>query len=460
MAVTVQVPFTSAVTAMSQDACVGSAMENGTTMLQCDLRQHALHYALGTQAQICWRQASSPIDVPALSTCPNPMTSRCIVAPGVYRHAHGQRIYCTPTIQGVATSQPRSHSVVRLACSLAGVCGVRRRPIARRVSALFLMPRTKASITRGLDDMGAHLPTPEEMLRHLLALTPVTECPMDGDDPLGTDHGVMVVKDAHARILMPHEAASEHGDDARQCLQRGKDRGLQVTAAVSDASQRFTEAINAVSRPARGQADQFHTVKHSWGHLKPSRRSSRRTIKAQGEAHHDEQVMERAKTLGKVRWRLLKKPATLSLEAKQALAALASEDAGCVQSVRPIIRQLVHSFDHTPSAAPARIRWPHLRQDIHALEDRNREKMLPFFDDHGEQALRYLRKKGMGTHRRGSNSASGRRLRRRLAKNHDGIRSATTRQHDRQIYQAMQSRSLDIADFLEQGPQMAELPCV
>ena len=132
------------------------------------------------------------------------------------------------------------------------------------------------------------------------------------------------------------------------------------------------------------------------------------------------------------------------------------EDAGFVQSFRHIIRQLVNIFDHTHSEAQARIRLQQLRQDITTLEDRNLEKILIFFDDHWEQALRYLRKKGMGKHRRGSNSESGMRLLRRLEKNHDGLRSATTRQHYIQIYQAMKYLSLDIADFLEKGPQMAE----
>jgi hypothetical protein len=237
----------------------------------------------------------------------------------------------------------------------------------------------------------------------------------------------MVVKDEHDRLLMTHEAASEHGDDARQFLQRLKDRGLKVTAAFSDDSQSFTEAIKAVYPHARFQADHCHTVKHIWGHLKKSLLSSRRKIKAHGQAHHDEQVRERAKTLWKLRWSLLKKPANLSLEEKQALAALESEDAGFVKRFRHIIRQLVHSFDHTHSEAQARIRLKQLRQDLNALEDRNLEKILTFFDDHWEQAFRYLRKKGMGKHRRGSNSESGMRLLRRLEKNHDGIRSATTR---------------------------------
>ena len=66
----------------------------------------------------------------------------------------------------------------------------------------------------------------------------------------------------------------------------------------------------------------------------------------------------------------------------------------------------------------------------------------------------------MGTHRRGSNSASGMRLLRRLEKSHDGIRSAATRRHYIQIYQAVKYLSLDIAKFIEQGPQMTGPPRV
>src|SRR5438876_1492903 len=56
MAVTVQMQCTSAVTEMYQDAFVGSAMENGATIIQFDLRKHDLQYALGTKAKICWRK--------------------------------------------------------------------------------------------------------------------------------------------------------------------------------------------------------------------------------------------------------------------------------------------------------------------------------------------------------------------------------------------------------------------
>jgi hypothetical protein len=460
MAVTVQMQFESAVTEMYQNAFVGSSIENGATIIQFDLRQLDFQRELGTTSPVCWRQDVYHVDIHELSTFHNPIKYRFIVAQGYYLNDQQQRVYFTPDIQGVSTSQHMSKSIIRLCCYLAVVCGVSLRQIALIFSALFLIPITKSSIKRWIDDIGSHLPPPEEMLRQLLAIAPATECHIDGYYPLGTDHCVMVVKDEHDRILMTHEAASENGDEARQFLQQRKDRGLKVTAAFSDYSQSFTEAIKAVFPHARFQADHFHTVKNVWGHLKKSLLSYRRQIKASGEAQQDEACLALAKKLWKMRWSLLKKPGNLSAEDQQALAELEHEDEGFVHSFRHIIRQLVNIFDHAHSEAQAKLRLHQLRKDIHALEDQHLNKIPQFFDDHWEQALRYLRKKGMGTHRRGSNSESGMRLLRRLEKNHDGIRSAATRQHYIQIYQAMKYLSLDIADFIEKGPQLAELPSV
>src|SRR5947209_18481259 len=91
MAVTVQRPLTSAVTERDQDAFVGSAMANGTTILPCALRQHDVHAAGGTTATICGRKASDHVDGHARSTCHKPITSRCLVAPGASRNAQNQR---------------------------------------------------------------------------------------------------------------------------------------------------------------------------------------------------------------------------------------------------------------------------------------------------------------------------------------------------------------------------------
>ena len=208
------------------------------------------------------------------------------------------------------------------------------------------------------------------------------------------------------------------------------------------------------------QADHFPTVKHIWGHLKKALFSYRRKIKARGEAKNDEDGMALAKTLWKLRWSLLKKPTNVSAEDKQALAELEREDEGVVHSFRNILRQLVHLFDHSHSAAQAKSRLQQLRKDSRAVDADHLPKMLTFLDDHWDQALRYLRKQGMGKHRRGSNSESGMRLRRRLEKNHDGIRSAATRQQYIQSYQAIKYLSLDIAACIEKGPQMTGPPRV
>jgi hypothetical protein len=454
MAVTVQMQFESAVTEMSQDAFVGSSIENGATIITFDLRTLDFQPALGAISPVCWRRESYHVDIHELSTFYNPILYRFIVAQGSYLNDQNQRMYFTPEIQGVSTSQHMSHSVIRLACYLAVVCGVSLRHIARLFSALFLIPITKSSIKRWIADIGTHLPTPEEMLQQLLALTPATECHIDGYYPLGTDHCVMVIKDEHDRILITHEAASENGDDARQFLQHVKDLGLNVTAAFSDYSQSFTEAIKAIWPRARFQADHFHTAKNIWGHLKKALLSYRRQVKASGEANNDERLLALAKQLWKLRWILLKKPANISLEEKEAITALEKDDEGFIHRFRSLIRQLVNIFDHSHSEAQAKIKLKQLRQEINAVDDAHLQKILTFFDDHWEQALRYLRKKGMGKHRRGSNSESGMRLLRRLEKNHDGIRSAATRQHYIQIYQAIKYLSLDITEFIEQGPQM------
>lgn len=460
MAVTVQMQFESAVTELYEDAFIGSSIEHGTTIIQFDLRKHDFQQELGTQATLCWRKDSYQVDVHELSTFHNPIKYRFIVAQGSYLNAQNQRVYFTPNIQGVSTSQHMSHSVIRLACYLVVVCGVSLRHLALLFSVLFLIPITKSSIKRWIDDIGVHLPTPEEMLRQLLARAPATECHIDGYYPLGTDTCVMVVKDEHDRILITHEAASENGDDARKFLQQIKDLGLTVTAAFSDYSPSFTEAIKAVWPHARFQADHFHTVKNIWGHLKKALLSYRRTIKVSGEAQSNEACLALAKQLWQWRWSLLKKPSNVSGEEKQAIADLESADTGFVYRFRSIIRQLVNIFDHAHSEAHAKLRLQQLRQDIQALGDPHLDKIPQFFDDHWDQALRYLRKKGMGKHRRGSNSESGMRLLRRLEKNHDGIRSAATRQHYIQIYQAIKYLSLDVAAFLEKGPQLAELPDV
>jgi signal transduction histidine kinase len=122
MAVTVQMQFESVVTEIYQDAFVGSSIENGTTIIQFDLRKHNFQQELGTQAKLCWHKESSHVDVHELSTFHNPIRYRFILAQGSYLDDNKQRIDFTPAIKGVSTSQHMSHSVIRLSCYLVTGC--------------------------------------------------------------------------------------------------------------------------------------------------------------------------------------------------------------------------------------------------------------------------------------------------------------------------------------------------
>src|SRR5439155_11964092 len=118
MAVIVQMQFESAVTEFYEDAFVGSSIENGTTIIQFDLRKRDFQRALETTSTICWRKEPYAVEIHELSTFHNPIKYRFIVAQGAYLNAQNQRVYFTPELKGVSTSQHMSHSVIRLACCL------------------------------------------------------------------------------------------------------------------------------------------------------------------------------------------------------------------------------------------------------------------------------------------------------------------------------------------------------
>jgi hypothetical protein len=118
MAVTVQMQFESVVTERYEDAFVGSSIENGTTIIQFDLRKLDFQRVLETPSTICWRQEPYSVEIHELSPFHNPIKYRFIVAQGSYLNAQNRRVYFTPDIKGVSTSQHMSHSVIRLACYL------------------------------------------------------------------------------------------------------------------------------------------------------------------------------------------------------------------------------------------------------------------------------------------------------------------------------------------------------
>jgi hypothetical protein len=281
--------------------------------------------------------------------------------------------------------------------------------------------------------MGAHCPPPEPLRPPLRPLLPGTEGPLDRDSPRGTAPWVRGVQAAQARLLRTQEAASEQGDEAPPVRHRCPDRGRTGPAAVSESSQSGPAALTAVEPAARLQAAHCQRGTKVWGHRQQALVASRRQGKASGAAPQAEACSALAQPCWPGRWRLRKPPSHVCAEARPALAARASEAAGVVPRCRTILRPLGPICAPAHRAAQAPLRRHQRRQDIHALAAQPLTKMPHVCDEHWAPALRYLRKKGRGNHRRGANSESGMRRRRRRETTHEGIRSAATRQHDRQL---------------------------
>lgn len=450
MPITIQTRFASAVVEANQDVFTRSYIEEEKTIIEFDMRKRD-YQKEGISSEVHWPEKTYNIDVHEFSTFHNPIVYRFVSAQGWYYDDQGSRIWFTPKISEISAQQHVTKNVIRLACFLAVVCGVTLRNISAIFTVLFQIPVSKSSVKRWIDEIGSSLPSEEEILKQLVELKKPGQCHIDGYYPMGTGNCVMVIKDEFGRILITHEVESENGDDARKFLQKLKDAGIIIVSAFSDYSESYVGAIRDVFPDAKFQADHFHTAKNIWKHLKKCLLEYRRKLKADGQENQDKEMLEIASELWKLRWTLLKKPSSLSEEEREKIKALEKRDSGFVSKFRSVISQIVNIFDRSNTEIQAEVKLRNLKNQIERLENGYLNKIVKFFSDHWNEAMQYLRKKGLAKYPRSSNSESGMRVLRRLEKNHDGIRSAETRKHYVKIYQAIKYLSADAADFIRAG---------
>lgn len=450
MGITIEAHFDSAVVEAHQDVFTRSYIEGRNTIIEFDMRKRDYQEALNTRSMISWSSNGYTVDIYELSTFHNPVIYRFMVAQGYFVDAQGNRMDFTPRIAEVSTHQHMSKSVLRLCCFMAVICGVSLRNIALILRVLFLIPATKSTIKRWIDEIGDNLPSEEEILRKLADLKPPVECHIDAYYPLGTKRCVMVVKDEFDRILISHETDSENAEDAKRFLVKIRDCGIKVTSAFSDYSKSFIEAIKEVFPGARFQSDHFHTARNVWNHLRKALREYRKNLKEAAKRDKNQEMLEIASKLWKLRWSLLKKPANLSTKERSDIEEIERSD-GFILRFRSIIRQLTSIFDYSSTELQAEIKLKRLKAQIGETGNTHLGKIGKFFDDHWHQAMHYLKKAGLGKYKRSSNSESGMRILRRLEKNHDGIRSERTRKNYLKIYQMIKYLSADVTDFLDPG---------
>ena len=340
----------------------------------------------------------------------------------------GRRGDFTPEPSEVSTRHHMSKNIIRLACFLAVICGVTLRNIATIFTVLFQVPVTKSGISRWTDEIGCQL-SEEDILRKLTEQRKPEECHIDAYYPLGTDRCVMVIRDDDDRILITHGTDSENAQDAKIFLKKSEDSGINIAFAFSDYSKSFISAVREVFPDAKFRADHFHTAKNIWKYLKKALLGYRREVKASGEKENNAQLTDIASELWKLRWILLKKPSNLSKEEREQIEQIEKRDAGFIKKFRCVIRQIANIFDHSNTEAQAKIKLENPKNQIDDTGNDHLSRISEFFDQHWDEAMQYLRKRGLGKYRRSSNSESGMRILRRLEKNHDGIRSEVTRKN-------------------------------
>ena len=453
MSIIIKTKFESAVTEANSDIYTGSYIEGNSTIIEFDVRKRSYKKSLSAKSKIQWDQ-EYVIEIKELSTLYCPIKYRFKMARGSYYDHDGCRVFFTPDIDEVSTSQHVSKSIVRLSSFLAVKCGITLRNIALLFTLLFLVETSKSSIKRWIDEVGKNLPTDEEILKMMIGVRGANECHIDGYYPMGTNNCVMVIKDENDRILISHECKSESKDEAVKFLQKIKRYGINVTSAFSDYSKSFTQAIKEVYPHAIFQADHFHAVKNIWKHLKKAYLSFRREVKEKAAKYKSKKkkqnIEELAKQLWDLRWTILKKPENLTKEEKKKIRALeVIEQDGFVKNFRAIIKNIVSIFDKSKTEESAKAKLRKLRKKVNAEKDNNHFcKIIKFFEDHWDEALQYLKEDGVT--KRASNSESGMRLLRRLEKNHDGIRSEVTRKNYIKIYQVITYlKNTNIADFID-----------
>jgi len=389
----------------------------------------------------------------------NPVIYRFVSVQGYCSDDQGNRIFFTPEIAEVPTQQHMSKNVIRVCCFSAVICGVSLRNIAAIFRHLFSIPVTESTVKRWIDEIGGNLPSEEELLNKLIEVKNPTRCHIDGYYPSGTDNCVMVIRDDSDRILITYEADTENSREAEEFSEKLGETGIKIRSVFSGYSEGLIKAVREVFPDAEFQADHFHTVRAIWKHLKKGLSEYRRNPKAEGEKNDNREMSDIASELWKPRWSLLKKPSDLTDEERKETEAIENRDDGFTAKFRSVITQIVNISDFSNTEAQAEIKLKMLKNQIGQTETGYQAEICRFSDRHRDDAMQYLRKRGLAKYRRSSDSESGMRMLRRLEKNHDGIRSEVTRKNYIKIYQVIKYLSADVTDFLNPGSEQRK-PCV
>jgi hypothetical protein len=130
----------------------------------------------------------------------------------------------------------------------------------------------------------------------------------------------------------------------------------------------------------------------------------------------DTELSEIASKLWELRWSLLKKPSYLREEERKEIEKPEKRDSGFITEFRTVICHIVNISDYPNTEVQAEIKLKNLKRRIGPIGNKYLNKISIFSDEHWQEAMQFLRKRGLAKHGRSSDSESGMRILRRMEK--------------------------------------------
>jgi Transposase len=434
----VQMPVTTEVIEKNADLQPKGKFEEQRLIIELDLRRRDYHklFQLKRNVKINWYNERT-FEVQELSAFAWPLVYRVTTADGYYLSAPGQRVNFTPQVQGLCTKRKVSDVVLRLAVFLCIIAGLGLRKASWLMSVLFQLTVSNSALERWVEEVADNLPSEDEMVKLLHQQKPITQGHFDELFPLGTEACVLVLKDEHGRLLAAEEVDKRDEEHVKPFLQRFQRLGLQFTTFYIDHCQAYFKAIGAVYPQAAIQYDYFHILQNIWHKVWGEFRCPRRDLKARGEAAETKWYAQKLKKMAAHLWQhrylFFKAEENLSAQEKETMQAVLTQQPE-MSYLRGFLQKVWAIFEGPTTATEAQEKLDELKKYAAYKTDNGYTKSSSFLEEHFQHMTTFLRVPGV---QRNSLAESGRRVLRRLERNHDGFRSDKTRRNALKIYQAV-----------------------
>lgn len=434
----IQLPVTTAVLEQNGDLCPQGKAEDHKIIIEFDTRKRDYHklFQLKRGVQIRWINERN-FDVQELSGFAWPIIYRVTTADGYYLNEQGQRVYFTPEVAGLSPQRKVSDVVLRLGVFLCIIAGLGARQASWLMQVLFQVTVSKSALDRWVDEVGASLPSEDELIKLLHQEKPITQGHFDELFPLGTAACLLVLKDEHGRIVAAQEVEKRDEAHVKPFLERLKRLGLELQAFYIDHWQAYANAIQAVYPQAQIQFDYFHILQNIWRKVWAEFRAQRRALKERGEAAQTKYYAEKLKRLAAELWQnrytFFKSEENLTAKEQELLQEVLRTQPK-LSFLRGFLHKVWAIFEGPTTEAEAQAKLAELKQYAAHHENDGYTKSITFLADNFKNMTTFLRVPGV---QRNSLAESGMRVLRRLERNHDGFRSEKGRQNAIKIYQAV-----------------------